>query len=247
MSAPPPLELVLLWHHHQPDYRRAQDRCAMLPWVRLHATKDYLDMALRLERFPGMRCSFNFVPSLLDQIDDAAAGGPDLLFDRLALAVAELSADDRDELVRRCASAPRHAFERWPAYRVLADRLRRASRPNSHVVVADRELLRLECWFLLAWLDPMFLGEPEAKAALVTVPDLDVAHRDALLALHRRLTARVIGAYRERAEAGQIELSVSPYYHPILPLLVDLRSARRARPDMPLPHEPLSVPEDAIH
>ena len=99
------VELVFIWHHHQPDYRRAQDHCAMLPWVRLHATKDYLDMALRLERHPGVRMSFNFVPSLLDQIDDAAAGGPDLLFDRLARPIADLSADDRDELLRRCAQA----------------------------------------------------------------------------------------------------------------------------------------------
>ncbi len=246
MSTRPPVELVLLWHHHQPDYRRAQDGCAVLPWVRLHATKDYLDMALRLERHPGVRMSFNFVPSLLDQIDDAAAGGPDLLFDRLARPVAELAPEDRDELLRRCVQAPRHAFDRWPAYRALADRLRRAGRGPAPGSAADRDLVRLECWFLLAWIDPMFLDEPEASAALAAAPDLDAAHRDALLALHRRLAGRVIGAYRARAEAGQIELSVSPYYHPILPLLVDLRSARRARPDLPLPNEPMSVPDDAM-
>src|SRR5437867_8842550 len=103
------VELLFLWHHHQPDYRRAQDRCAMLPWVRLHAAKDYLDMALRLARHPRIRSTFNFVPSLLDQIDEAAAGAPDLLFDALARPVAELTGEHRDELLRRCVQAPRHA------------------------------------------------------------------------------------------------------------------------------------------
>src|SRR6185369_12175409 len=101
MSATP-VELVLLWHHHQPDYRRPHDGCAMLPWLRLHAANDYLDMALRLERHPRVRCTFNFVPSLLDQLDDASAGGADLLFDLLAQPLADQSPDEREEIARRC-------------------------------------------------------------------------------------------------------------------------------------------------
>jgi len=73
------VDLVLIWHHHQPDYRNPKGAEALLPWVRLHATKDYLDMARRLERHPAVRSAFNFVPSLLDQIDDAARGGADRL------------------------------------------------------------------------------------------------------------------------------------------------------------------------
>jgi alpha-amylase/alpha-mannosidase (GH57 family) len=239
------VELMLLWHHHQPDYRRAQDHCAMLPWVRLHAAKDYLEMALRLGRFPGVKSTFNFVPSLLDQIDEAAAGAPDLLFDRLALPVAELDAEARDEIMRRCVQAPRHAIERWPAYRQLIERARRGARGGARTQLSDRDLVRLECFMLLAWIDPLLFDEPEAAAAIAAVPNLDETHRDALLALYRRLCARVLPAYRERAEAGQIELAISPYYHPILPLLIDGRSARRARPDMPLPREAFAAPEDA--
>ena len=67
-----PVDLVFLWHHHQPDYRSPREGRSLLPWVRLHATKDYLDMALRLERHPRLRATFNFVPSLLDQLEHAA-------------------------------------------------------------------------------------------------------------------------------------------------------------------------------
>jgi alpha-amylase/alpha-mannosidase (GH57 family) len=135
--------------------------------------------------------------------------------------------------------APRWAFERWPAYHALATRVSAGGALN------DQELLAIECHFLLAWLDPMFHDEPEAARARAESAALRIEHRDALLALHRRLTGEVVAAYRARAEAGQIELSASPYCHPILPLLIDVRHARRSRPEAPLPAEPFAAPEDA--
>src|SRR5580765_9003976 len=133
MSAPPPaVELLLLWHHHQPDYRSPRTGSSLLPWVRLHASKDYLDMALRLERFPGVRATFNFVPSLLDQLEGAAAGAPDVLYELLARPVGTLSAAERDEIARRCVSVPAWARERWSELAALSAKvsaLRRAGRP----------------------------------------------------------------------------------------------------------------------
>src|SRR6266581_8615732 len=95
MGADAPVDLIFLWHHHQPDYRSPRDGAALLPWTRLHATKDYLDMARRLERHPGVKAAFNFVPSLVDQLEAAAGGGPDALFDALALDPAELPPETR--------------------------------------------------------------------------------------------------------------------------------------------------------
>lgn len=238
--------MVFLWHHHQPDYRSPATGVALLPWVRLHATKDYLDMARRLERRPGLRASFNFVPSLLDQIEAAIAGGADTLFDLLARPIASLEGEERRLLAERCAIAPPWAVERWPFYRKVRDHLARHASVNGGLAtVGDADLLAIEIGFLLAWIDPMFLGEPEAAAAGAARGAFTEAERDGLLALHRRLLADVIPAYRALAERGQIELSESPYYHPILPLVIDNRSARRARPDLPLPSEPFSAPEDA--
>ncbi|HEY6867541.1 MAG TPA: glycoside hydrolase family 57 protein, partial [Candidatus Eisenbacteria bacterium] len=236
--ARPPVDVLFLWHHHQPDYRSPREGRALLPWVRLHATKDYLDMARRLERHPRLRATFNFVPALLDQLEGAAGGAPDRLFDLLARPVESLSADERAEVVARCSIAPRHALERWPPYRSLAQRL---ARPRRGETVAA-ELVALEVWFLLAWIDPMFYAEPEAAAALGAAGAVTAHHRDELLALSRRLSGEVVPAYRALAERGQIELSASPYDHPILPLLIDVRAARRSRPDAALPAEPFAAP-----
>ena len=69
-----PLEVAILWHMHQPDYRDRLKGRAVLPWVRLHAVKDYYPMAALVDEFPGVRVTFNFVPSLLDQLNDYLAG-----------------------------------------------------------------------------------------------------------------------------------------------------------------------------
>ena len=92
-AGPARVDLLFLWHHHQPDYRPPRGGRAVLPWVGLHASKDYLDMARHLERHPGVKATFNFVPSLLDQIESAAAGEPDDLFALLERPLAGLSVE----------------------------------------------------------------------------------------------------------------------------------------------------------
>lgn len=235
------VDLVFVWHHHQPDYRRPHDGRAMLPWVRLHATKDYLDMALHLERHPGLKSTFNFAPSLLDQLEHALAGGGDALFELLSQPPNALDAAARAELQARARLAPRWAHVRWPNYESLCRRLR------APAVASDADLLRLSVHFLLAWLDPVLLDEPAAAAADAALREgrVGFAERDALLALHADVLARVLPAYRRLAASGQAEISCSPAFHPILPLLVDVRSAKRSRPDLPLPSLEFAAPEDA--
>lgn len=166
MTAAPPVDLVFLWHHHQPDYRSPREGRSLLPWVRLHVSKDYLDMAVHLRRHPKVHASFNFVPSLLDQIDDVAAGGHDVLFDLLARDPASLEAAERRDVLERCALAPRYAKEAWPEYRKLCARARRAAAESGRGdAFSNDDLIALECWFLLAWVDPVLHDEPEARAA----------------------------------------------------------------------------------
>jgi alpha-amylase/alpha-mannosidase (GH57 family) len=195
-------------------------------------------MARHVERHPGLRVTFNLVPALVDQVEDAARGGPDELFDRLARPVASLAAEERVAVAARCVQVPPHALDRWPALRALRERVRAGRRSpgvKAQAALDDRELLSLEIWFLLAWLDPMFHEAAEAARALGDHPRWSERHRDDLLSLHRRLAGEVIPAYRTLAERGQVELSTSSYHHPILPLLVDTGSARRARPDLAPP------------
>ena len=247
MSAAPqsPVDLVFLWHHHQPDYRSPGDGRSVLPWVRLHATKDYLDMARRLERHPRLRATFNFVPSLLDQIEDARAGRRDRLFDLLERPVANLLPEERVEVMRRCGMVPPYTRERWPDCAGLLTRASRALREAEPAArFADRDLAALESWFLVAWADPMFHDDPAVVASLEARPPGE-SHRDALLELHARLLAQVLPAYRAGAASGQLELSSSPYYHPIIPLLAEPQALRRARPDLRVPAQAAPVPEDA--
>lgn len=199
-------------------------------------------MALQLERHPRVRATFNFVPSLLDQLDDAVAGGADALFDLLDTDPAALAPEARDYVRQRCRIVPRWARDRFKAWARLADRLGRTKEPAS-----DHELIQLQTGFLLGWLDPMFHGESAAAAAIASVErgSASVEERDDLLALHRDLLGRTLPAYRALAERGQVELTESAYYHPILPLLCDVRSLQRARPDLPLPGEPFAAPADA--
>jgi alpha-amylase/alpha-mannosidase (GH57 family) len=239
MSAAPLVELVLVWHQHQPDYRDPRTGSARLPWVRLHATKDYLDMARRLEPFPGVKVTFNFVPSLIDQLEAAAGGAGDDLFDLLARDPATLTAEQRSAVTRRCLQVPPHALARWAEMRRAHEAVKR------DLAQEPAPPLALECWFLLAWLDPSFLGEPEAVAAMGSSGRFANAHREGLLALHARLLEEVVPAHKKLAARGQLELSASPYYHPILPLLVDVRALHRARPDLPAPRERFMAPEDA--
>jgi len=239
------VELLFLWHHHQPDYRSPREGRSLLPWVRLHATKDYLDMALRLERHPTLKATFNFVPALVDQLEDARRGGRDALFELLARPAGERTAAERAELADRCTVSPPGTGERWPRYGDLCRRLQRSRRSGaSSRALSAREQEALEAWFLLAWLDPIFHGEPEAARAMAAeMPG--AAERDALLELHRRLLAEVLPAYRRLAERGQLELSTSPYAHPILPLLVNSDAAHRARPDLHLPAPSFEARDDA--
>jgi alpha-amylase/alpha-mannosidase (GH57 family) len=239
MTTARPVELLLIWHQHQPDYRDPRTGAARLPWVRLHVAKDYVDMARRLARFPDVRVTFNLVPSLVDQIEAAARGAPDELFDLLARDPETLSAEERTFAAARCLQVPPHALSRWPAMRLCHEASRRAGR------LEPGALLALEVWFLLAWLDPFFHAEPEARAAIEADGSFTHAHREALLTLHAKLLGDVVPAHRELADRGQVELSASPYYHPILPLVVDVRSLGRARPDLPVPREPFAAPEDA--
>ena len=240
----PRVELLFLWHHHQPDYRSPRAGSALLPWVRLHAVKDYLDMALHLERHPGVRATFNFVPALVDQLEDAVAGKSDALFDLLARPVAELTVEERAAVAFRCAQCPPRLRDQWPEYAALM-RLAADAGDGRDAALDDRSLEALEAWFLYAWLDPLSRTEPEATRMLAARRGAGAGERGALLALHARLTAQVLPAYRRLAGRGQIELSTSPYAHPILPLLVDTASAHRARPDLALPSPGLAAPEDA--
>ena len=229
-----PLYVAFVWHMHQPSYHDPESNELVLPWVRLHATKDYLHMVDVLEDFPEVHATFNIVPSMVEQLQGYVAG---TLVDR-AWEVSlryPLTSEDKKYIDSIFYSVNRDKFIRaYPRYEQLL-RVREQ-------VAGDLDLLSdtywrdLIAWFNLAWIDPGWLQRDPTLRALVAKGS-HFTHEDivTILAKHREAMGVTLAAYRRLQRRGQVELSVTPYFHPILPLLIDSNCATEPSPWLHLP------------
>ncbi len=248
MSADTRLRVVLCWHMHQPQYRDLIGGEYRLPWTYLHAIKDYVDMAAHLEANRAARAVVNFAPLVLEQINDYARQVDGFLHNGMAirdpllavLGTAALPADDhsRLRLVKASLRVNRQRIiERFPAFRRLAeigDWL--GAHPDAIAYVSDQFLVDIVTWYHLGWLAENVRREDDRVQQLMAKGQGFTLHeRRQLLEIISRLLSGVIERYRRLAESGQIELSVTPYAHPIVPLLLDFGVAREAMPDVTLP------------
>ena len=246
----PPVQLMLLWHMHQPGYGSPRAGRPILPWTRLHATKDYLDMVEAVLERPGLAVTFNLVPSLLEQVAAAAAGVGDPTLDLATAEPASLDEAARRLLEARLTIVPEWARRRFPGLDRIALRHQAGASPPP---LADADVVDLAVLHTLAWIDPRFYARPslaplvrraaapEAGAGTFTLDD-----RATVLAEAHALVAEVIPRYRALVtRSTRSEISVTPAYHPILPLLCDTDAARRAMPAVPLPARRFTHPEDA--
>jgi alpha-amylase/alpha-mannosidase (GH57 family) len=248
MSAERPLRVVLCWHMHQPQYQDLITGEYQLPWTYLHATKDYVDMAAHLEAVPGARAVVNFAPILLEQIEDYARQAQGFLNNSGAIRDPLLAALDRPvlpggleqrmALVKNCLRINEQRFiDRFPPYRRLADMAGWFSRhPDAMIYAGDQFLVDLLMWYHLAWLgETVRRDDARAKRLVEKGAGYNMHDRRLLLEIVCELLSGVLGRYRALAERGQVELSVTPYGHPMVPLLLDIGSAREAMPEMHLP------------
>src|SRR5262249_15163557 len=234
-------DVLLLWHMHQPRYVHPLTGRPVLPWVRLHAASGYLDMARALAKRPGARVTVNFVPSLVEQLQAMVAGTHDALEDMAKKRAADLDEGERIHVLLRSFSVRRdRGIDSRPRY---AELLAKRGDAVHHDALAERarrftsaELRDVECLFLLAWLGFAAREDhPEVDALDAKGHDYSEEDKDALLAIVRAAAAAVLPAWRDLAARGQIELAASPYYHPIVPLVIDSDAARRSRPPHLLP------------
>ena len=231
-----PAALTLLWHMHQPYYRNPVGGEYRMPWTFLHAAKDYFDM-LSLAVEAGARVTFNLVPSLLDQLEDYGDPAvPDEFLDGLRPHPAELGADARRGLLPRLFySHLENQIRPFPRYFELHQK-RQYHGDRAAEELSDGDFLDLEVLFLLAWTGEVVRSEEEDVSRLVSKGrGYTQAEKAALLASLHRVAGRTAEAYREAQDRGQIEISTTPYYHPILPLLLEMQSARQALPRVTLP------------
>ena len=243
------LELVLLWHMHQPDYRDYKTGEFMLPWVYLHAIKDYTDMAHHLENHPGIRLVVNFVPVLLDQLEDYAdqfAGGTirDPLLRLLSVPdLDHISPSERLLILNSCfLNNHETMLKPYPAYQHLRDLYDHLQKTNDKelMYVSGQYLADLLVWYHLAWMGESVRRENECIVHLMSQEKL-FSHGDRILLFNLigELIQGIIPRYRKLAESGQIELSTTPHYHPLAPLLIDFTSARDSLPETQLPANPI--------
>ncbi|HSS93304.1 MAG TPA: glycogen/starch synthase, partial [Candidatus Dormibacteraeota bacterium] len=213
----------------------------LLPWVRLRSAKDYFKMPALMDAYPKVRATFNLVPSLLAQIEDyGKEESVDLFLNLSKRDAAELTAEERAFIIRWMRESPRALrVQQSPRYLELASRAADAQ-------FTTQDMRDVQVWFNLAWCDPAW-AESDPRLAELKRKDRDFAEADKgpLFEAQMEIMQKVIPKYRELADRGQAELTFSPYYHPILPLLVHVDSARTANPQIELPQHHFSHREDA--
>ncbi|OGT02033.1 MAG: glycoside hydrolase [Gallionellales bacterium RIFCSPLOWO2_02_58_13] len=243
-----PVDLVFLWHMHQPDYRDYSSGDFLLPWTYLHAIKDYADMAYHLERHPKVHAVVNFVPVLLDQLEDYAdqfASGKlrDPLLRMLAHEnTGELSSEQRQAVLNACfRSNQTKMVAPYPAYKRLLE-LFSLLQTDGNVALSylsGQYMDDLLTWYHLAWCGESVRREHALVARLMSKAEgFKYEDRRQLLDFIGELIAGIIPRFSKLAESGQVELSATPHYHPLAPLLIDFASAKEAMPDAPLPSSP---------
>src|SRR5215471_13895166 len=242
------VHLAVLWHMHQPQYRDPETGAYVLPWTRLHATKDYWGMVKLFEEFPKFHATFNMVPSLCMQLEEYASGKFDDPWFTLAFKNAnELTREDKNEILARAFQVNHERLmSRWPRFVELYEWSRPAGGAQALVTFTGRDWRDLQLLSQLAWMDEeWFAKDPVVNRLANRGKDFSESDKQALKAKQIELMGLVLPAYREAAARGQIEISTTPFYHPILPLICDSDIARVANAATPLPRRAFRHPEDA--
>jgi alpha-amylase/alpha-mannosidase (GH57 family) len=233
---------------HQPQYRDPETGQYVLPWTRLHATKDYYGMAKLMEEVPNFHATFNMVPALCMQLEEYASGNFKEPWFELAFKNAEkLTREDKAEILARAFQVNHERFlPRWPRFLELHEWSRAAGGAQALITFTPRDWRDLQLLSQLAWMDEAwFTKDPVVCRLANRGKDFTEKDKADLKAKVLEIIGLVLPAYREAAGRGQIEISTTPFYHPILPLVCDSDIARVANPGTPLPRRAYRHPEDA--
>lgn len=252
MRGKTPLYLAILWHMHQPLYKDLSNDWYILPWVRLHAIKDYYDMAAMLNEYPSIRQTFNFVPALLLQLEEYSQGkANDKFLELTKKPAAQMTPDEKIFLLKNFFLANwDRMIKPYPRYWELFEKRGRFINQTDLAKVWSRfssqEYLDLQVWFNLAWCGNTLLSNPAIKKLIQKERNFSEQDKQVLLSEQQRLIREIVPLYRSLLARGQIEASVTPFYHPILPLLYSTRLAKVSDPHTPLPSVDFSFPQDVL-
>jgi len=245
----PALRLIFLWHQHQPFYKDLVTGEYRLPWVRLHGLKDYYGMVKLLDEFPNVHQNFNLVPSLMAQIQDYVEGtAQDPFLSVAAKPANDLNAKERQFALQYLFQAnPANLIGRYPRYRELFEKYRdhaySPERAEKHFQACD--FTDLQVLSQIAWFDEFFLEDKDVAELIRKERNYSLADQLFVIARERELMGKVLPAYADAAKKGSIEISATPFYHPILPLVCDTNAGATSSPGLPLPQNRFRHPEDA--
>jgi alpha-amylase/alpha-mannosidase (GH57 family) len=241
-----PLYVAFVWHQHQPLYKSHIDGEYRLPWVRLHGTKDYLDLVLLLEQFPRLHQTVNLVPSLLLQIEDYVAGTAFDPYLSAALTPTEaLQIGQKQFIIEHFFDVNhRTMIDPHPRYAELYEQRQSQGQEWCLEHWNLQDYSDLLAWHNLAWFDPLFWHDPDIARWLEQGKNFTLSDRQRIYSKQRAILSRIIPQHRRMQENGQLEVTTTPYTHPILPLLADTNAGRVAVPQMTLPTKRFQWAED---
>lgn len=246
-----PLYVAFIWHQHQPLYKSPQavaDATGQyrLPWVRLHGVKDYLDLILILQKYPDLHQTVNLVPSLILQLEDYINGTA--IDPYLALTVTPeglYTLGHKQAILNNFFDANHHTLiDPHPRYAQLYEQRQEKGIAWCIHHWNDQDYADLTAWHNLAWIDPLFWDDPDIAGWLKQGQNFSLDDRQRIMSKQREIIGKIIPQHRKMQEDGQLEVTTSPYTHPILPLLADTNSGKVAIPEMSLPKRRFQWEED---
>lgn len=233
------LYLNIIWHQHQPLYYKNEDGVYTRPWVRVHATKDYYDMAAVVAEYPKVHVTFNLTPVLLRQLDDFINGAKDLYWVKAEIPADQLSDADKRFILERFFDVNwTKIISRYPRYQELLDKRGGADAKSIDAAMksfTEQDFRDLQIWFNLAWFDPDFLAEEPLKGLVEKGRDFAESDKKILFDKALQVMKETIPLHKKLQDSGQIEVITTPYAHPILPLIVDSNLAAIGNPGAELP------------
>jgi alpha-amylase/alpha-mannosidase (GH57 family) len=246
-----PLYVAFIWHQHQPLYKSRDPQSNLagkyrLPWVRLHGTKDYLDLVLILEKYPKLHQTVNLVPSLILQLEDYVTG--EAIDPYLAVALTpeeQLTIEKKQYIIQHFFDGNHHTLiDPHPRYAQLYQQKQQKGQVWCLEYWTLQDYSDLLAWHNLAWIDPLFWDDRDIAAWLKKGKDFTLADRQRIYSKQREIISRIVPQHKKMQDTGQLEIITSPYTHPILPLLADTNAGRVAVPDMRLPEKRFQWSED---
>jgi alpha-amylase/alpha-mannosidase (GH57 family) len=239
---------MLLWHMHQPFYKDLAEDVYTMPWTRLHTLKDYFGMVAVMRDFPTVHATFNMVPSLVLQIEDYARDtAREPAYDLAFKPVNNMTVADREALLASAFQINHdNLLNRYPRFRELLEKSRKSALATAAKSFTPQDILDLQVLSQVAWFDEVFLaGDPEVVRLVKKERGYSESDKTVVRKKELELFNATLEEYKKAAARGQIEISTSPFYHPILPLLCDTAVASESHPGVKLPHRRFRHPDDA--